>query len=142
MVFKCFKDKLYLLILFAINIIFIFSILICFIYSLWFGLFAFSLLLGTFNWYFFSIRYILDSDALIIKVMCFKKVIKYKEIVEIKQTANTISSFALSRARIGIRTSVKLGKFNYIYISPVDESGFLTFIYNKCLSSTKNKAEK
>ena len=30
----------------------------------------------------------------------------------------------------------------HIYISPEDESGFLTVIYNKCLSSTKNKAEK
>jgi len=128
MKFECYKDKLYLLIMSAINIIFIFSIIICLIYGLGLGTISFLLLLGIFDWYFFSLCYFLNEDGLVIRVMIFKKVVQYEKIVEVKQTVNTLSSFSLSRQRIGIRIEEKIGKVNYIYVSPKEENKFLDFL--------------
>ena len=139
--FKCFKDKLYKLILISIDSIFSFAILVCLIYGITFGTISFSLLLGIFNWYFFSIFYVLEEDELVIHFLCFKKIIKFAQIIEVKQTANTLSSFALARARIGIRTGEKTGKFNYTYISPADENKFLEILVSRS-KSTKNEEEQ
>jgi len=136
MKFECYKDKLYLLIMSAINIIFIFSIIICLIYGLGLGTISFLLLLGIFDWYFFSLCYFLNEDGLVIRVMIFKKVVQYEKIVEVKQTVNTLSSFSLSRQRIGIRIEEKIGKVNYIYVSPKEENKFLDFLL-KNVQSTK-----
>lgn len=122
MEFKCYKDKLYLIFLIVINLIFIFAILVSLIYSILFGIISFSFLLILFDWYFFSIKYILKNNFLEIRFILFKKVIDYSDIIEIKQTANTFSSFALSRQRLGIKLK---GKSGYIYISPENEPSFM-----------------
>ena len=125
MEFKCYKDKLYLILLIVINLIFIFAILVSLIYSILFGIISFSFLLILFDWYFFSIKYILKNNFLEIRFILFKKVIKYSDIIEIKQTANTFSSFALSRQRLGIKLK---GKSGYIYISPENEPSFMKIL--------------
>ena len=67
----------------------------------------------------------MKNNFLEIRFILFKKVIDYSDIIEIKQTANTFSSFALSRQRLGIKLK---GKSGYIYISPENEPSFMKIL--------------
>ena len=80
---------------------------------------------------FFTTSYELKEDFLQINIGVFKKIIKYKDIKEIKSTKNSVSSFATSRKRIGIRLGDKTGLFNYCYISPKCEDDFVIKLKEK-----------
>jgi len=80
---------------------------------------------------FFTTSYELKEKYLQINVGFFKKCINYENIKEVKLTKNSVSSFATSRKRIGIRVGERTGIFNYSYISPKDEDDFMCKLEEK-----------
>ena len=82
-------------------------------------------------WMFFSINIVLQDENILVKVMFFKKKVKYEDIKEVIITRNAWSSFATSFRRIGIRTSDTRKILKYFYISPCNEEEFLSTLKEK-----------
>jgi len=77
--------------------------------------------LGIFAWLYFSTRYTITGDFLLVKTGPFSWVIPIEDIVRIEPTRNPSSSPALSLDRLLIR----YGQSAELMISPKDKSGFM-----------------
>ena len=77
--------------------------------------------LGLLTWLYFSTRYTISGDFLLVKAGPFSWVIPIEDIVSVEPTRNPISSPALSLDRLLIR----YGQSAELLISPKDKSGFM-----------------
>ena len=78
--------------------------------------------LGLLTWLYFSTRYTISGDFLLVKAGPFSWVIPIDDIVSVEPTRNPMSSPALSLDRLLIR----YGHSAELLISPKDKSGFMT----------------
>lgn len=77
--------------------------------------------LGIFTWLYFSTRYTITGDFLLVKAGPFSWVIPIEDIVSVEPTRNPVSSPALSLDRLVIR----YGQSAALLISPKDKLGFM-----------------
>ncbi|MGH7887696.1 MAG: PH domain-containing protein [Candidatus Binatia bacterium] len=77
--------------------------------------------LGIFAWLYFSTRYTITGDFLLVKAGPFSWVIPIEDIVSVEPTRNPSSSPALSLDRLVIR----YGRSAALMISPKDKDGFM-----------------
>ena len=77
--------------------------------------------LGIIAWLYFSTRYTISGDFLLVKAGPFSWVIPIEDIVSVESTSNPMSSPALSLDRLLIR----YGQSAELMISPKDKSGFM-----------------
>ena len=77
--------------------------------------------LGIFTWLYFSTRYTITGDFLLVKAGPFSWVIPIEDIVSAEPTRNPVSSPALSLDRLLIR----YGHSAELMISPKDKLGFM-----------------
>ncbi len=77
--------------------------------------------LGLLTWLYFSTRYTISGDFLLVKAGPFSWVIPIEDIVSVEPTRNPTSSPALSLDRLLIR----YGQSAELMISPKDKSGFM-----------------
>lgn len=124
-------DGLYIVVIILVGIVGIILSDLLFILGFWYISLFIIAIFSLLYWMFFGTSITLHDDKMQIKLAFFKKNIKYADIKEIKKTKNSLSSFATSRRRIGVRTSDKTGIFNYTYISPKDEQEFLVKLRTK-----------
>lgn len=77
--------------------------------------------LGIFAWLYFSTRYTISGDFLLVKAGPFTWMIPIEDISSVEPTRNPMSSPALSLDRLLIR----YGQSAELMISPKDKSGFM-----------------
>jgi membrane protein YdbS with pleckstrin-like domain len=80
--------------------------------------------LAFFVWLYFSTRYTITSQTLLVKAGPFSWVVPLREITSIEPTRNPASSPALSLDRLLIR----YGGGDELMVSPVDKAGFMAAI--------------
>ena len=78
--------------------------------------------LGVFGWLYFTTRYTITGDFLLVKAGPFSWVIPIEDISSVEPTRNPVSSPALSLDRLLIR----YGQSAELMISPKDKAGFMT----------------
>lgn len=131
--FKANKDKLYLWIISLLNIVFGTIIIVFCLSKTFIGALLFLISIAIINIQFFIIFYYLEDNYLLIIFGFFKMKFNYSNILEVKETVNTYSSFATARHRVGIRVKRKKYSF-YIYVSPKNEDEFKKILVEKCLN--------
>jgi uncharacterized membrane protein YdbT with pleckstrin-like domain len=89
--------------------------------------------LALFAWIYFSTRYTITGDFLMVKSGPFSWIIPIEDISAVEPTRNALSSPALSLDRLLIR----YGKSAELMISPKDKAGFMTELRKHLKPSTK-----
>lgn len=79
-------------------------------------------------WLWFTTFYRIDTDNLIIRFGPFRKIIPLDAITSVKKSTNPLSSPAWSLKRLEIR----YGKYQSIFISPVNREEFVNILSKHC----------
>lgn|GEM_PF-211234 len=98
------------------------------------GSFIFVPIVAFIAWLWFGTGYRVTDDELKIKCGPIRQTIPLKEITNIKNTRNPISSPALSLDRL----EIKFGESKIAIISPQDKERFINLIMGKCPTATVN----
>lgn len=91
---------------------------------------------GIFTWLYFTTRYTITDDFLMVNSGPFSWIIPIADISSVEPTRNPLSSPALSLDRLLIR----YGQRAELMISPKDKSGFMTELKKHLKPSTKTIA--
>ncbi|MBD8025181.1 PH domain-containing protein [Ureibacillus sp. Re31] len=89
-------------------------------------------------WTSFSIKYIFDTNTLLVKGGLFKTRIPYDDITKITETTEIFTGYRVLASKDGLEIFYKKGILGSVKISPLEKERFLTELKKRCPNIIEN----